>query len=143
MIHRPKVGVGVLIMRGSSLLLGLRKSAHGRDSWAPPGGHLECGEDWQTCAQREVLEETGLRLTEVTFFGATNDIFDEQKHYVTIFMIADYNGGMIENLEPEKCYEWRWFDINCMPDNLFLSFDHVIQMYGQQLRARINFKSTT
>lgn len=125
--NRPKIGVGVLILKGTSILLGKRKNAHGHDTWAPPGGHLELGESWHECAQREVLEETGLQLASCRFFAVTNDIFDEQKHYVTIFMQADYVGGQIENLEPDKCYGWQWFDIGQLPDNLFLPLRSLLQ----------------
>lgn len=54
-----------------------------------PGGHLEFGETPEACAVREVLEETGLEISEadVRFVTATNDIFEaEGKHYVTLFM---------------------------------------------------------
>ena len=29
---------------------------------AESGGHLKVGEEWSTCAAREVLEETGLQV---------------------------------------------------------------------------------
>lgn len=63
--QRPKVGVGVLIVKGSSVLLGKRKGSAGAGTWATPGGHLEFGESWAQCAVREVHEETGLTLTDV------------------------------------------------------------------------------
>lgn len=92
-MKRPKVGIGVLIIDGSRILLGKRKSAHGEEYWAPPGGHLEFGESWEACAQREVLEETGLMIIDAQFYAVTNDIFYESsKHYITIFMRASYTG---------------------------------------------------
>jgi 8-oxo-dGTP diphosphatase len=33
------------------------------DDWSLPKGKLDPGEDWETCAVREVREETGLRCT--------------------------------------------------------------------------------
>ena len=63
--QRPKVGVGVLIVKGSSVLLGKRKGLAGAGTWATPGGHLEFGESWAQCAVREVHEETGLTVTDV------------------------------------------------------------------------------
>jgi 8-oxo-dGTP diphosphatase len=134
--QRPKVGVGVLIMDGSFVLLGKRKNAHGHDMWAPPGGHLEYGESWHECAHREVLEETGLQLSNSEFFAVTNDVFDEQKHYVTIFMKADYPGGPVQNLEPDKCYEWRWFEIDQLPDNLFLPLRNLLN--EREISAIVN-----
>jgi len=42
----PRVGLGVLIIKDGKVLLGRRKGAHGEGTWAPPGGHLECGESF-------------------------------------------------------------------------------------------------
>lgn len=38
--NRPKVGLGVFIMKDGKVLLGKRKNAHGDDDWCFPGGHL-------------------------------------------------------------------------------------------------------
>jgi hypothetical protein len=55
-----------------------------------PGGHLEHGESFSTCAVREALEETGLEIGHVKFLTATNDVMDEEEdggvHYVTVFV---------------------------------------------------------
>lgn len=94
MINNPRVGIGVLIIHEHRVLLGKRKSAHGSDTWAPPGGHLEFGESFEHCARRETLEETGLSLGKVSFAAITNDIFEQtNKHYITIFMKGEYRGG--------------------------------------------------
>ena len=68
-----------------------------------PGGHLEHGETFERCAKREVLEETGIEITDVQFVTATETVFgpeDDGKHYVTIFMTAyavmDDNGKIPE-----------------------------------------------
>lgn len=52
-----------------------------------PGGHLEFGESFFACAERETLEETGLRVRAVKMLAVTNDVFgDLGKHYATIFV---------------------------------------------------------
>lgn len=63
-----------------------------KGTWGLPGGHLEFGESFETCAARETLEETGLKIKDVRFLNATNSIMKvENKHYITIFM-----GGICE-----------------------------------------------
>ena len=70
-------------------------------------------------------------INDVQFCAVTNDIFAESnKHYVTIFMRAPYAGGVVENLESEKCEAWQWFDVNQLPDNLFLP---LAQLVGQRV----------
>lgn len=51
-----------------------------------------------------------------------NDIFEqEEKHYVSIFMRADYpKNQQIQNTELHKIEEWKWFAGNQLPSNIFL-----------------------
>ena len=60
--QKPKVGLGVCIVKDNKVLLGKRKGSHGAGTWSFPGGHLEFQETWEKCAKREVLEETGLKI---------------------------------------------------------------------------------
>ena len=120
-LNRPKVGVGVLIFKDNKILLGKRKNSHGDDSWCPPGGHLEFNEELEDCANRETLEETGIKIKNIKLITATNDIFiKENKHYITLHLIADYDSGEVKLMEPEKCEKWEWFSWNNLPSNLFL-----------------------
>lgn len=128
MKKRPGVGIGVCILKDEKFLWGKRKNSHGAGSWSFPGGHLEYNETWQECAKRETLEETGIEIKNVRFAVVTNDIFpNEEKHYVTIFMIADYSAGEVKVMEPEKCAEWKWFDWNNPPQPLFISGQNFIK----------------
>lgn len=117
---RPKVGVGVIIVKDGKVLLGKRRGSHGAGGWSFPGGHLEFKESVEDCAKRETLEETGLLLETFIVGPYTNDYFEkEDKHYITLFMIAKIDSGEPKNLEPEKCEGWEWFDWNNLPDELF------------------------
>lgn len=65
-----------------------------KGTWGLPGGHLDFGESFETCAVRETLEETGLKIQDVRFLTATNSILKaENKHYITIFMGAVCEDG--------------------------------------------------
>lgn len=117
---RPQVGVGVLVVRGGKVLLGLRRGSHGAGAWALPGGHLEWGETVETCARREVKEETGLDVGVVSQGPYTNDVMaSEGKHYVTCFVETESLAGEAQVLEPTKCECWAWFAWSAMPDKLF------------------------
>jgi 8-oxo-dGTP diphosphatase len=125
---RPQVGVGVIVRWEHKVLLGKRKSGHGSGSWSFPGGHLELGEQIEHCARREVEEETGAVVSIVCRGPYTNDIFhEERKHYVTLFVVADYISGDIEAQEPDKCERWEWFDWNDLPMPLFLPIQNLLK----------------
>lgn len=123
----PRVGVGVIVVKGESVLLGLRIGSHGSDTWSFPGGHLEFGESPTECAKRELFEETGLDVESACLGPYTNDIFDEGKHYVTLFVVVNCSGSIPVVKEPDKCREWRWFPWSKLPAPLFLPIENLIR----------------
>ena len=119
-VPRTRVGVGVIVCRGGRVLLGERRGSHGAGTWALPGGNLEFGESVDECARRELREETGLELTSIRQAQFTVDHFpSDAKHYVTLFVEALGVTGASQNLEPEKCCGWGWFDWHALPTPLF------------------------
>ncbi len=100
-----KVGIGVVVYHNDNVLLGKRKNSHGDGTWALPGGHLEHGETPGQCAIREIAEETALTITNVKRGPWASDVFDEEgKHYITLFMLAPYQGGEVKRMLPAS---WR------------------------------------
>lgn len=120
--HRAvKVGVGVILTRRDSVLIGRRRGVHGAGTWALPGGHLEFGETVETCARREALEETGLVVEKIEPASFTDDYFEQEgRHYVTLFVQATGFTGEPRNLEPELCDGWHWRRWDDLPEPLFL-----------------------
>ncbi len=127
LVKRPLIGVAVIVIKDDKVLLGRRMGSHGAGTWAFPGGHLEFGESIEACAEREVFEETGLSIKRCRFGSLTNDIFTrEKKHYVTLFILADYDSGELELKEPDRCDQWDWFSWNRLPEPRFLSLENVL-----------------
>jgi 8-oxo-dGTP diphosphatase len=123
----PRVGIGVFIRKDHKFLMGKRLGAHGEGTWSVPGGHLEFGETFEQTARREVLEETGLHIQNVRFAGLTNDIFKEDnKHYVTVWMLSDYKSGQLSIREPDKFIQQGWFDFDSLPTPLFLPWRQLL-----------------
>ena len=71
MEERPKVGVGVILVKDNKVLLLKRKNEHGQGTWEFPGGHLEMHEEIRDCVAREVKEETGIVVNNIQFAGLT------------------------------------------------------------------------
>ena len=74
--------------------------------WNGLGGKLEPGETPEECAQREILEESGLAVKNliwkglITFPGFAN----EEDWYTFIFVSDDFEGQLIDS--PEGDLEW-------------------------------------
>ncbi|KZL74206.1 NUDIX domain-containing protein, partial [Colletotrichum tofieldiae] len=108
----PRVGIAAIIQRkDGKIVVGNRESSHGAGTLQLPGGHLEFGESFFTCAERETLEESGLRVRGVKVAAVTNDVYEDLgRHYITIFVRCEMEDADAEpvNLEPEKCSGWYW-----------------------------------
>lgn len=115
----PLVGIGVMIFKDNKILLGKRKGSHGAGEYAFPGGHLEYMESCETCARREIAEECGIEIKNIRFGALANSKYYAPKHYVYIGLIADWESGEPKVLEPEKCENWGWYDLDNLPEPLF------------------------
>lgn len=124
---KPRVGVGVVVIKNGKALLGKRKGAHGSGKWSFPGGHLEFGETIEECASRELAEETGLKAISIQMGPWVNDIIEENKHYVTLFAFVNQFDGDLQLLEPDKCEGWEWFDWHSLPSPLFTPIHSLIK----------------
>ena len=127
MKSRPLIGVGVIVVKKGHLLLLKRRSVHGAGTWSTPGGHLEFGESPEACAIREVEEETGVVIGNVSFMGITNDIFAEAaRHYITLWMLGQYRSGTPSVQAPYEMSAVDWFHRDNLPQPLFRSLQHLV-----------------
>ena len=128
MVKQAKVGVGVFVIKEGAFLMGKRLNAHGAGTWSLPGGHLEYGESFDQTARREVDEESGLKVKNIRFGAVTNDYFaHEEKHYVTVWMLCDWQSGEPTLKEPDKMIEFAWRDFSTLPKPLFLPWHNLLQ----------------
>jgi len=133
-----KVGIGVMIKKDDKVLLGHRAKKiidtggiYEPDSWTFPGGKQEYNETILDCAIREVKEETNLDISNPEIFTAYDD-FGSDRHYITIGVIANSYSGVLQVMEPTKEDEWRWFDIDNLPDNLYSPTKKFIDKYKEK-----------
>jgi len=123
----PRIGVSVIIKRENKILLSKRLGSHGAGEWSFPGGHLEFNEKIFECAEREIMEETGLEIKNLSIVKTlTEDFFEkEDKHYITLYVSADYTSGEAKIMEPNKCTEWGWFTWEKLPEPIFLTIKNL------------------
>lgn len=111
-----RIGVIVLVFKDNKVLFGKRKSKLSTDTYGVPGGHLEYMESFEDCARREVREETGIEIENIRFLFVGNTKHFTPKHFVNIGVVADWKSGEVQNLEPDKCEGWQWYDLDKVPD---------------------------
>lgn len=126
---RPRIGVGIMILKNNKTLLGKRKGSHGEGEYAFPGGHLEYMESFEDCAKRETKEETGIEIKNVRFQYLANVKKYAPKHYVHIGLLADYKSGEPQVLEPDKSENWGWYSLDELPGPLFEMAKLAIECY--------------
>jgi len=125
------IGVNVFIVKDNQLLLGKRKNIYGAGTWGLPGGHLETGEAMKKTAERELMEETGMRAEDYLFTNIVN-YGSGDKHYLHVGFVAQNPSGEPAVKEPDRCEEWRWFELNALPENLFLPHIKQIENFLQK-----------
>lgn len=125
--QRPKVGIGVYILnKDNRLLLLQEKRNDGSITWAPPGGHLEFGEEFIDCVKREVKEEIDLDVIDADVWEVNNTIVLPTFHYVNIDFLAKGYSGKEKIMEPAKCLKLEWFELNNLPSPLLASVQKFI-----------------
>lgn len=125
--ERPKVGVGVIIVKDGKVLLCERLSSHGAGTYSIPGGHMEFGESFEDTARREVEEETGLKNIVIKDLVCVKNDRVYGKHFITIGMLAEWKSGEPVAMEPEKASNWAWYSLDALPENLFLPSKAVLE----------------
>lgn len=116
-------GVGVLIYRihegREQVLLLKRKKAPDIGYWTNPGGKIEYLERAMDAGVREVYEEVGLHISSMSFLCHVDHIDLATGHHCQgPAFVSQYSAGNVENKEPEKHQEVKWFYIDEIPRKL-------------------------
>jgi len=100
----------VLVRRADEVLL-VRNPAWVPGRYSLAAGFLNFGESLEDCAAREVKEETGIDITNITYVGSQSWPFPSQ---IMAGFVADYAGGelVVDHSELEDA---RWFPISALP----------------------------
>jgi ADP-ribose pyrophosphatase YjhB (NUDIX family) len=132
--HAPllMVGAATLIVDEQNRLLLMKRSDS--SCWGPPGGAVELGEVVETAARREVREETGLELGEMSLFGVFSgpELFyvypngDEVYNVTIVYLTRERRGEVRLNGEHTG---WHWFAAADIPQDLSPPIKPVIDQF--------------
>lgn len=116
------VGGGILIFNKKKEVLLLKrgqKSKNEADWWSKPGGAVDFGETAIRAMEREIKEETGIKIKIWGLLPHTDHLIKKEKqHWIAINFLADWKSGEPKILEPEKCDEIKWFNMKNLPKKL-------------------------
>lgn len=125
-----------------SILLVKRGNPPFADSWALPGGFLDIDEDLDTCAARELEEETGisgLYLEQLYTFGATHRDPRERVISVTYYALVPRD-ALAKPRAASDAADVGWHAFDELPS---LAFDHaeIVQMAHRRLVAKLDYST--
>jgi 8-oxo-dGTP diphosphatase len=94
LLPTPVPAVGVVCLRGDSVLLIRRGTPPRQGEWSLPGGRIEPGERAVDAALRELREETGVEAGITGLIDVVDGLFPEAgRHYVLIDYAARWVSG--------------------------------------------------
>ncbi len=136
--HRPILltGAVVIIVDLAGHIL-LQKRAYPKGTWGLPGGLMELGESTEQTAEREVLEETGLKVKKLRLLN----VYSGAKHFsvaengdefyiVTIaYLCKDYVGDI--QIDGSESVDVQFFSPDKLPEKMVGSHREMIKDYLQ------------
>lgn len=125
----PIIAVGAVVIKDNRVLLVRRGHAPAKGQWAIPGGRIKLGETLQAGAEREIMEETGIRIKAKAPVFTLDSIHRTpdgrvRYHYVIVDLAAEYISG--EPMAGDDADEVRWvsskelFQLSVNPSTLDL-----------------------
>ena len=101
-----------------------KKNDENHDKWIGVGGKFEAGESPEDCMHREILEETGLTVTDYRYRGIVTFVSDiYETEYMHLFTVTDWAGEARECDEGELAWikKQKLFDLTLWQgDRIFL-----------------------
>lgn len=97
---------------GQNEILLVKAKNFKRNYYGLVAGFLETGETLEQCVEREIFEETHLRVRNIQYFGSQ---YWPYPSGIMVGFTADYQSGEL-SLQKEELKTGGWFTINTMPD---------------------------
>jgi 8-oxo-dGTP pyrophosphatase MutT (NUDIX family) len=126
----------LIVNQQGDLLLQHRQD---NQQWGLIGGSMEVGESLEETARREALEETGLALGELEWFGlfSGQDLIyecpnqDVVVNVVAVYIARQFSGTL--KLDEQEANEIRFFNLRELPTDLSPPDRPVIEQYLRSL----------
>lgn len=111
----------ILISKQNSVLLIERGREPYKGKWALPGGFIEMDEPLEVACQRELEEETGIRVGELKQFKAFGAVDRDPRHRTISVLFYAFTDDELVVSAGDDAAKAQWFSIHELPE---LAFDH-------------------
>ncbi|WP_455095477.1 NUDIX domain-containing protein [Prevotella koreensis] len=105
----------------TQVLLIKRGSEPCKDMWALPGGFMNIDESAEEAAIRELKEETGIDVKEVTQVGAYSKVDRDPRERVITIAFYTVIDNPVRAVGQDDAKQAEWFTLDNLPT---LAFDH-------------------
>lgn len=127
-----KAGSVLLVKRAAKLLEG--------GKWGLVGGYVERDETTAEAAAREVLEETGYTVKDITLLTIRDNPDRPHEDRQNISFVYFCTAGEKVGDSDEEVTEQKWFSLTELPKELDLAFDHAVDLALYQTYLNQNRK---
>lgn len=122
---KPALTVDLVVLTGKppqNVLLIRRRHEPFAGAWALPGGFVDENEPLEAAARRELREETGLAVSELTQIGAFGDPGRDPRGWtVTVAYLAHLDAEPANVTAGDDAADAQWHPLDRLPP---LAFDH-------------------
>ena len=130
---RPAVTVDtILISKQNSVLLIQRSDEPFKGKWALPGGFIELDESLETACHRELEEETGLKVKQLTQFKAYGAVDRDPRGRTISVIFYSFQDEESIPMAGDDAANAQWFPLSQLPE---LAFDH--QLIIDEFKAEV------
>lgn len=136
-VKHTNIPASYLILRQENQILLLRRlnTGYHDGDYSLVAWHVDPGETFTQTIIREAREEAWITLTHedlnVVHVMHRHSWQGENSERVDVFIEAKKRQGEITNIEPHKCDDLSWFDMDHLPTNIIPCIRHALESIQQ------------
>jgi len=125
-----KLASFLIVEKNSKILLLRRFNTDYEDGkYTLPSGKVDEGETFTEAAIREAFEEVNVNVSvaDIKSVHILHLKKDDSEFWIDNFFLCTQWSGEIKNMEPHKCDDVKWFNLNDLPKNTIPFVKHVLE----------------
>lgn len=124
--------VYLFLVRDGKVLLSRRfNTGYSDGNYSTPAGHIEPGETLAECLVREAKEEVGIDIKPARL-SLVHVLHREKDGYMDFFFESSDWEGEARILEPDKCDDLAWFELDKLPGNIAPEVEQALDSYKKK-----------